>query len=262
MNRYLRRGTLVLMPCVAVVAYVLWSEMAEQRNLTALRNRKATPPPAVEPLGSESPAAEEEEEVELTAEQILDLASQRWETIEDYHCTTVVFLRNGDEEDNKVLDVVFKRPSLYRNTVIEGDNLGAVVTLNSEGVIHGKHGGALSLLVLTLKPDDDRLRGLRDRRFYETAWGIEIQEFRDATAEGWQLTRLPDEDLDDSPCYVVAISGEATDTDMTDRQLWIDQQTQLLRRLVDSAGEVLVRDAKFINVELNVDPAEETFRLK
>jgi len=249
------------MPCVAVVAYVVWSEMANRRDLEALRHRDATPPPVVEPLASESSAAEEEE-VELTAEEILDLATRRWEAIEDYRCTTVVFLRDGDETDEKVLDVVFKRPSLYRNTVIEGDNLGAVVILNSEGVIHGKHGGALSLLVLTLKPDDKRLQGLRGRRFFETAWGIEIQEIRDAIAEGWQLSRLPDEELDGSACYVIAVSGETAESDLTDRQLWIDQQTHLLRRLVDSGSDTLLRDAKFVNVELNVDPGDEMFRLK
>ncbi len=259
MNRYFRRGSLVMIPCFAVVGYVMWAEIAKQKNLEALRNRQATPRPAVEPLENE-PA--EEEEVELTAEQILDLATQRWETIDDYHCTTVVFLRRGDETDEKVLDVVFKRPSLYRNTVIEGDNQGAVVTLNAEGVIHGKHGGALSLIVLTLESDDERLRGLRGRRFFETAWGIEIQELRDAVAAGWQLTRGSDEDLDGSPCYVVVGSGEAAESDMTNRQFWFDQQTHLLRRLIDSADDVLVRDAKFINVELNANPEGETFRLK
>lgn len=263
MNRYLLRGLLVLVPCLAAVGYYAWAEKTKQDEMAALRNREVSPPPVVEPLESETAAVDEEEpDVELTADEILGLAEERWGTIDDYHCTTVVFLGRGEETDNKVLDVVFKKPNLYRNTVVEGDNQGAVATINPEGVIHGKQGGLLSMIVLTLEPEDERLTGLRGRRFFETAWGVEYQEVRDAVAGGWELTRLEDQELDGDPCYVVAATGESEDTDMTQRQIWIDQETHLPRRLYEFAGDDVVRDAKFINVELNTNPGKETFTLK
>ncbi len=262
MNRYLRRGAFVLVPCIAVLAYVYWAEIRNQEELAALRNREATPPPVVEPLESEAESPEEETPVELTAQDILDLAYERWDTIDNYHCTTVVFLRKGDETDNKVLDVYFKKPSLYRNTVIEGDNQGSVATINAEGVIQGKQGGVFSLIVLTLEPTDERLTGVRGRRFFETAWGLEYQELSDLVAAGWKLERLPDEEFEGSLCYVIEASTDTPETDMTHRQMWFDQETHLPRRFFELQGEEVLRDAKFINVELNIDPEPGTFQLK
>lgn len=262
MNRYLRRGTFVLVPCLAALAYVYWSETNQQEELAALRNRKVAPPPVVEPLESEAASSEEEAPVELTAQQILDLAYDRWDTIDNYHCTTVVFLRKGDETDNKILDVHFKKPSLYRNTVIEGDNQGSVATINAEGEIQGKQGGVFSLIVLTLEPTDERLRGVRGRRFFETAWGLEYQELSDLVASGWEFARLPDEEFEGSLCYVIEASTDAPETDMTHRQMWFDQQTHLPRRFFELEGDEVLRDAKFINVELNLDLEDETFQLK
>lgn len=258
---------IAVLACAGIGGYVWWSESAGNRELEQLRERRVESLPTVQPVSGESGDGEtadgEEAEVKpLTAAEILDFANAQWDNIEDYHCTTTVFCRAGEETEDKVLDVMFKRPALFRNTVIEGANEGSVVTYNSEGIIHGRRAGALSLIVLTLKPDDERIRSLRGRRFYEAAWGVEYDEIREKMADGWQLKRLDDGDLDGMLCYVIAGEGTSDGTPLTKSEMWIEQATHLLRRRIDYEGDTLVRDARFTQIEINTDPDDSLFSLK
>lgn len=263
MKRFMQLMAAVLAGGLVLGGYVWWSQSAEQQRLSELRNRRVEPIETA-PASLETPAENEEnDEAEvLSAGAILESAEAKWDEIQDYHCTTISFARQGDETDDKVLDIVFKRPALYRSTVIEGDNQGAVVTYNRDGVIHGMRGGALSLIVLTLEPDDERLRSLRGKRFFETAWGNEMEDLREFLAEGWTLERLPDADLDGRACYVISAQGTSADNPVTRSDMWIEKSTHLLRRCVEYEGETLVRDAKFTEIEINADPDDAQFSLK
>jgi len=250
-----------------ITVFVLRNRATSQAEVARLRNRVADRDALkVEPAAThETEEAEEDEEPtppELTAEEILALAEARWETIDDYHCTTIAFTRNGDETKDQVLDNIFKKPALYRTVEIEGPNAGSTVTYNAEGVIHGQRGGLLAGLVLELEPDDERIRSLRGRRFFETAWGLEFEEAREAVASGGELVRLDDQELDGTMCYVIAVNSEPDQSGLTEQQFWIDRETHLLRRRLDFEGDTVVRDAKFINVELNVNPDESIFSQK
>jgi len=260
-----------VLACIGIGGYVWRSESTKQRELEQLRSRRVETVPSANPTddvranGATNDDRETNDapiEKRLTAEEILDLAEARWEEIRDFHFTSVVFCRAGEETEHKILDVIFKKPALYRNTVIEGDNEGAVVTYNAEGVIHGRRGGILSVIVLTLKPDDERIRSLRGRRFYEIAWGIELGEMRDYIAAGWTLQRLDDAEMDGLLCYVVAAEGTSEETTLTRSEIWVEQATHLVRRRLDYEGDVLVRDDQYTQIEINTDPDESLFSLK
>ncbi len=262
---------LVLLVVGGATAFLMSNSAAQQRELEALRNRAVDPNDLiVEPDAGEAGEADDtasssdetEAPPELTAEEIFELAASRWEEIQDYHLTADVFTRRGDETQHRVLDYVFKRPSLYRSTEIEGDQEGSTATYNAEGVIHGRRGGLLSAIILTLEPDDERIRNLRGQRFFDSSWGNEIQEARDEMAAGWELVRLDDEVYEGSPCYVIATNAHPEMSEVTRREYWIDKQAHIFVRRREFEGDVLVRDSKYTNIEINVDPDDSLFSLK
>ena len=201
-------------------------------------------------------------EPELTAAEILALAEAKCDAIDDYHCVSKVFTRAGEETENKVLNVSFKRPGMFRNEVIEGDNEGGCVTRNAEGVIHGRHGGVLSIIVLTLKEDDERIRSLRGRRFFEASWADEVGDLRRAIDEGYQPRRLENQTFDGVDCYVIAAVGSSTKTAVTSYEMWIEKESHLLRRRRDFEGQTLAKDTRFMNPEINLGTPDEHFTLK
>lgn len=201
-------------------------------------------------------------EPELTALEILELAEAKTASIEDYHCTSHVYIRSGDEEDTKILNVYYKRPGLFRNEVIEGDNQGGMVTRNADQVIHGKRGGALGLIVLTLEEDDERIRSIRGRRFFEASWDDEVADIRKASEAGYELVRLEDQSFDDTDCLIVAAVTDSDEHAVTQYELWIDADTHLIRRRRDYEGDSLVKDTRFMEPELDTGLDDALFSLK
>ncbi len=208
--------------------------------------------------GSEGDA----EATPLSAEEILKSIEDKVAQIDDYHYISKSTERLGDEIDEKVLDIWFKRPDMFRSLVVEGANEGGAVTRNREGVIHGKKGGVLGLIVLTLKEDDDRIRGLRGRRFFETGWKQEVNEIKGAVADGWPLERLDDRRIDETDCYVLKVSGTREGSAETEEQIWVDRDSYLLKRRQIYEGETLVRDVVYTQIEINLDTPDEQFSLK
>ncbi len=199
---------------------------------------------------------------EPTAEQILASLRAAWAKIDDYHCTTDVFNKLGEATDTKKMDFYFKRPALFRNTVLEGLNKGGTVTLNADGVIHGQRGGVLGLIVITMEEDDERLRGLRGKRFFETGWGTEIDEFIALVDAGWKLQRADDQKFEGAACFVLVASGKLPKSKITRNELWIEQARNIIRRRKEFEADVMVRDVTYSNIELNKRPEKAFFTLK
>lgn len=198
----------------------------------------------------------------LSAEEILASIEDKVAQIEDYHYISKSIDRLGDETDPKVLDIWFKRPRMFRSTVVEGANEGGAVTLNRDGVIHGKTGGILGFIVLTLKEDDDRIRGLRGRRFFETSWEQEVREIKTAVEDGWELARHDDQRVDGSDCRVLVVTGTRDGSAVTQEQIWVDRDSYLIKRRQAYEGDSLVRDVIYTQIEINLGTADEHFSLK
>jgi hypothetical protein len=203
-----------------------------------------------------------EKPAELTAEEILTKVVDRWSTVNDYHCRSHVFNKKGDETDTKLLQFSYKKPGMFRNEVIKGSNRGGVAVRTADGVLQG-HTGILKVLILTLQPDDSRLRSIRGRVFFESDWGSELDRFNARLKEeGCKLTRDPDDKCEGADCWVIVAEGPPTDMDVTRDELWIEKDSHLIKRHREFEGEEMVTDNYFTAVELNTSPKDSYFKLK
>ena len=252
MRRVPAHDLLIAFSCLAIAPLLFGCSGGKAESSVVVKEEAATSD------GTEG----ESDAAPLSAQEILNSIEEKVVSIEDYHYISKSIERLGDQTDEKVLDIWFKRPDLFRSLVVEGANEGGTVTQNRDGVIHGKKGGVLGLIVLTLEADDERIRGLRGRRFFETGWEQEVEEIKGRVTDGWQLERLEDKRIDETDCYVLKVSGTSEDSAETEEQVWVDRDSYLLKRRQAYEGDTLVRDVVYTQIEINLDTPDEQFSLK
>ncbi len=210
------------------------------------------------PKPEEKPAAAT---VQATAKEILDNVNKRWAEINDYHCKLRSWNRVGDTTDMKFLNFWFKKPQQARSEVLEGTGQGNVVIREADGRIRARKGGLLSALVITVKEDDERIRNIRGKKFYEGNWGVVLGEFTAAAEKGWKLERLKDETLKGTPCIVISVEGKDPAIPVTKDVLYVDPKTWLVRMRRQFEGTMKVNEANYTEVEINTGAADELFKM-
>lgn len=228
----------------------------------AVRPASAQNPPAAPPQNAPpaQPAAAPADG--KTAEQTLAQAKAAWDALADYHCVMRSWNRLGDKTDAKILDFSFKKPQMARSQVVEGENQGGVVTRNAKGILNGRKGGVLSIVVLTLEETDKRIYNIRGKKFYQADFGTMLGEWEANIKGGWKLERAADEKFKGADCGVLAISGALEGSKVTKDMFWIDQKTGFIRRRQQYEGETLVNDASYWDIEPNKGQPDEFFTLK
>jgi outer membrane lipoprotein-sorting protein len=194
---------------------------------------------------------------QLSAEQIVDLATARWKQIDDYRCTIrSTNKRQGALEEN-VLTVTYKRPGYFRHAIIDGASRGVILTYNGQ-TVHARPGGLLSVMTVEVDPRDARLVDGRGKPFYQSDWGSELAHLAQAAKTGW-LRREPDETIEDKLCWVVSVEPAGGDEQV--HRVWVDQESRLLARAVSAKRGQTLRDAKYTKVALNTKPSDAEFSL-
>lgn len=217
----------------------------------------AAPAPAPAPLSAG--AQEEPTETaggamlnpEKTAQVLHAELKKTLEGIKSVHCKFRSFNRRDDLSNEKLMEFWYEEPLRARSLVLEGDNLGGVVTINAEGKLRGKKGGVLGLLVLNLEPTDERIKGLRGKLFYEGSWHRIERDFDRRVKAGWKMERKQDRKLAGDPCYVIAIEGKEETSKITRDVLLIDQKTGAMRQRLEFEGKVKVSDSIFTDIVIN-----------
>jgi len=232
--------------------------MPEKPKAEKPNPEKMEPKPAGEVMKPAPAAAAQSTE---TAAKIFADAKAAWDALQDYHCQIRSWNKLEGTEDLKILDFKFKKPQLARSLVVKGINEGSTVTRDGEGTMHGKKGGVLGLVVLTLKEDDNRIRNLRGKKFYQADWGTMLTEFGNEIARGWTLTRQPDEPFKESMCYVIQVDGKDENSAVTQDKFWIDQTTHIIRCRTQNEGDLKVNDAQYTDIELNPGLTDDLFTL-
>jgi outer membrane lipoprotein-sorting protein len=193
----------------------------------------------------------------LTAEQIVQLALARWKLINDYRCTiNSTNKRSGNLEEN-VLDVIYKRPGLFRHAIIDGTSRGVILTYNGQAV-HARPGGLMSIMTVEVDPRDARLVDGRGKPFFQTDWGSELLYLNEAARTGW-LRRESDQTINDSPTWVISVQPASGNDEI--HRVWIDQKSRLLARAVSARRGQTLRDARYSNIALNTSPSDTEFSL-
>jgi hypothetical protein len=143
--------------------------------------------------------------------------------------------------------------------IVEGNNQGVLLTYNGR-VVHARPGGLLSLFTVQVDPSDERLFDGRGRPFYESDWGSELNRCSQVVSEGGSLVRKPDGIIDDEPCWIIEAKtlGPLQET----CELWLNQETHLVKRVVNSRQGEILRDVRYSNVALNTHLSDSEFMLK
>ncbi len=196
-----------------------------------------------------------------TAEQILADFKASLATFKTYHCKFESFNRVGEKSDQKLLEIWFKQPGQVRSLVLKGDNEGGLATRDAKGALRGRKGGVLSLVTLNLKEDDERLRGIRGKKFYDAAWDMILKDFTSRIEKGWKLERLPDEKVAGELCYVIATTGTETRSKDTGDRLHISPKTGALIQRTEYQGTTKVSGSLYTEIKLNPPLADELFHL-
>lgn len=232
-----------------LVLIALTSLHGPAANLSA---QEAAPPAQVEAAPAE-PAP--------SAREILDQAKAKWETIKDYRCEMDSWSRRGDETRQQLLDFNFKKPLMARSMVIEGYNKGGVATRDKDGALRGRKGGVLSLVTITAKEDDERIRNLRGVTFFNGNWGMILKEFDEEIAAGMEVKRLNDVKIGGRMCYQVEVTGTKPNSKVTRDVLYLDTESNLITRRVQFEGKTKVSQTTYSKAELNKNQPDEFFHL-
>lgn len=195
---------------------------------------------------------------------LLDAMKAKWDSIRQYTCILDTWTRRGTETSHKIIDFAFRKPSLVRNHVLEGDNKGSTVVRTADGKLLGKKGGVLGLVVLTLEDDDERIRNLRGVRFYNGTFGYVIDGFRQEMADGWTIEVLPPAKRDGVDCVRVqatAPPGKVPAGEADRDVIWIDEKTSLLKGRQQWVGKTKVSDTTYSKIVLEARIPDDAFDL-
>ncbi len=193
-------------------------------------------------------------------EAILSEFKSKWEAVKDYTCKMDTTVTKGKVTQRNVIAYAFKRPNLWRNEVLEGKDEGGAAALGRNGKVRAHGGGVLSVIKVTMDPEDKRLLDLRGARADEADFGSMVRLF-EKRGEDWNTKRLPDETLRGRPCFVIERSGKPNADGETRQVLYFDTQTMMLRASKLYEGSRIVDDTYYDEVKLNANLDDSYFVL-
>lgn len=124
-----------------------------------------------------------------TPESILARAEARFAAVKDYECIVEAEARKGKKRESGAYQLWFRKPAMLRLHVTKGRTRGSDLAIDERGKVRGRQGGLLKPFVITLSPDDKRLRNLHGYPVTEIQWGAFYRKLRERTARpGARLT--------------------------------------------------------------------------
>lgn len=146
---------------------------------------------------------------DASPEAILDAFEARWKALKDCAFTMDTTVRRGTKEDRSTLRFGFRHPALFYSHVLGGRDEGTWVWRGADGRIRARKDGVLSLIKITMEPDDPRLADVRGARLQDADWGAMVRGFRRRAKAGWTFRRAPDAPIRGADCFVVEATGPA-----------------------------------------------------
>jgi outer membrane lipoprotein-sorting protein len=112
----------------------------------------------------------------MTPEQIMSRAFDNYQTIRSYQCRLILHATKGEAVQDSQYLFYYQKPNMVRMHVKEGKGKGDTALMRSDGTVRGRREGILSMVAITLNPEDERLRDLWGQRFHKTDWGTILKE--------------------------------------------------------------------------------------
>jgi len=185
----------------------------------------------------------------------LNRMKARFEALEDYTCSFDSFVADGRRSQRSTFRYFFKKPDLIRMEIISGDNKGAILIVR-DGKVRAKPAGLLSILILTLKPDDPRVIDVRKNRPDQSSWGYYLDQHL-LTLDQAEVFSSGQDTLDGRSVLVYEIASRepARTQGIAREKLWVAVPDDLPVRyeMFDTSGRlVLMAHFKDIHLDQNL----------
>jgi outer membrane lipoprotein-sorting protein len=117
-------------------------------------------------------------------QELLQMINQRFSSLKDYQCQVISTKYRTGTPKQDGHKYFFKKPHLIRLEVNIGNDKGAVAVFNKEGKVRAHAGGILSIIKITMEPNDKRLKDDDGSTFVESHLGGTIKDIEKAIASG------------------------------------------------------------------------------
>jgi outer membrane lipoprotein-sorting protein len=204
------------------------------------------------------PAAAEETDTYPVA---LHRMKERFDALNDYQCSFDSFVTDARRTQKWTYRYFFKKPDLIRMEIVAGDNKGAILIVR-DGKVRAKPAGLLSILTLTLKPDDPKVIDVRKNRPDQTSWDYYLDQHL-LTLDRAVVLSSGRETLDGRSVlvYEIASRDPARTQGIAREKLWVAVPDDLPVRyeMFDAAGR-LVLMAHFKDILLDQNLPDSLFK--
>ena len=199
----------------------------------------------------------------LSPSALLDSLETRWNQIQDYTMELHSFQKKGEKTQNRVYAFRYMRPGWIYLHVLEGDGKGAHVVYNPQtDKVRAKKGGLLSVIKLTLSPDDKRVLSIRGFGIKDTPFDVLLRRWRTYLQTAQVQLQGPQE-VEGQEVYVLEATGvDPTLSKGADREVLYLRSTDFLPVGFDQyEGGELVHRVRYKDLRLNVGLTEEDFKI-
>lgn len=194
----------------------------------------------------------------LTAEDVLRRVEERLKALKDYECEVETDSRLGEKREVVRMRLWAKQPAMLRVKVLEGKERGSEICIGPSGKIKGRKGGIFKAFVLSLEPDDSRMKSLRGLPLTALEWSGSLKWLREKAAVPEAMLSLTSRPEATGPYEVVVVYREGErvlrEAYRFDPDLWILTEGEIYE------NELLVDRVVFRNVRLNPGLEEQWFR--
>lgn len=200
----------------------------------------------------------------LRVEKIIEECKKKWESIQTYYCEYKTWQKKGEEIDERVYEVKFKKPLWTRLKVLEGKNKGGEALYNPEkNIVRGRKGGILKMVVLTLKPDDKRVVSPLGFKTYDAGISGVYIRFFNYVKEGYKIEYAGKFEEKDKKGFklVIHINNPSKYFTLKKEEIWFTEDFIPYKTIGYNEKGEKVLDALFYKVKLNIEIPEKVWKL-
>jgi outer membrane lipoprotein-sorting protein len=164
----------------------------------------------------------------------------------------------GSQHEYKVSLVRFKKPSLLRLDVLEGDKKGSSVVLNKMGKIRARNSLGLRK---TMKPTDKRLTNIRGSTFINSSLQNKLERLREQILVRGFPASVEETAVGTVPAYRLHIDYKDPSDPVTGEDVWFDKETFFIIKNIKFENDKKVSDVFWRDIEINTPIDDSEFVL-
>jgi outer membrane lipoprotein-sorting protein len=196
----------------------------------------------------------------LSAKMIVANLDAAFSKINDYSCLADAHYRKGDQREDKLYRIYFKKPLLVRAEVLKGDDEGGAAVLTKDGNVKGHRGGFLAWITLTLDLDNPLVKTIRGHRMDQSNFGYMIGKMKAAVASE-EIKTSGMAFIGSSETYGLEVNYKTPKDGLTKELVFVDPSTWLVKKVLGYEGSVEVINVAYSDVIVNQGLNDRLFEM-